>query len=65
VKKQSSNKNALAQIHFTYLQIPEIPKLGQNSFLCPAKRQTNSEGKLGQRLESHPSDDAALPPTIK
>lgn len=35
VKKQSSNKNVSAQIPFTYLQLPEIPKLGQKAFRAP------------------------------
>lgn len=53
VKKQSSNKNVSAQIHFTYLKLPEIPKLGQNSFLCPTypvKPQTNAKGQFSQTL---------------
>lgn len=49
VKKQSSNKNVSAQINFTYLELPEIPNLGQNSFLCPTypvKKQTNAKGQF-------------------
>lgn len=48
-EKKRSNKNVLAQIHFTYLAIPEIPTLGQNSLVCPAhpvKRKTNAKGKF-------------------
>lgn len=59
-KKKRSNKSVLAQIHFTYLSIPEIPMLGQNSLLCPThpvKRKTKSKREI-QRLESHPSDGA-------
>lgn len=67
VKKQSSNKNASVQIHFTYLQLPEIPKLGQNSFLCPThpvKKETNAKGQF-IRLEIYPSDNALPPLTTK
>lgn len=48
-KKKRSTKSVLAQIHFTYLSIPEIPTLGQNSLLCPThpvKRKTKVKGKF-------------------